>query len=72
MIILFACFGGFCFGGCGWTLFFSLGRAVGYPTALLQTRASTINAHGSSSYGFTRSSGGLSAVVVMDNLPVIG
>lgn len=30
----------------------SLGRAVGCPTALLQTRASTINAHGSSDYGF--------------------
>jgi hypothetical protein len=33
-----------------------LGRAAGYPTALLQTRASTINAHGSSSYGFARGS----------------
>ena len=29
------------------TTAFSLGRAAGYPTALLQTRTSTINAHGS-------------------------
>ena len=33
-----------------------LGRAADYSTALLQTRASTINAHGSSDYGFAESS----------------
>ena len=47
-----------------------LGRAAGCPTALLQTRASAINAHGSSSYGFARSSYGLYAVVSVDNSPV--
>ena len=32
-----------------------LGRAVDHSTALLQTRASAINAHGSSDYGFAES-----------------
>ena len=32
-----------------------LGRAADYSTALLQTRASAINAHGSSDYGFAES-----------------
>ena len=33
-----------------------LGRAADYSTALLQTRASAINAYGSSDYGFAGSS----------------
>ena len=47
-----------------------LGRAAGCPTALLQTRASAINAHASSSYGCARSSYGLYVLVSVDNSPV--